>query len=93
MSDWESFCVPLVEAMYFKVPIIAYSSSVIPETLGNRGILIKHKNFKKISEMIDDVIKNKDFIVVNQTEQLKVFKKENIKKRLLKIMRALNESK
>ena len=33
-SEHEGFCVPLVEAMYFKLPIVAYSSTAIPDTLG-----------------------------------------------------------
>ena len=39
MSDHEGFCVPLVEAMYFNLPILAYDSSAISDTLGGSGIL------------------------------------------------------
>ncbi|HVF86020.1 MAG TPA: glycosyltransferase family 4 protein [Pyrinomonadaceae bacterium] len=38
-SEHEGFCVPLVEAMAMKVPIVAYASSAIPETVGDAGIL------------------------------------------------------
>lgn len=40
MSEHEGFCVPLVEAMYFDVPILARAGSAIDETLGDAGILI-----------------------------------------------------
>ena len=33
MSEHEGFCVPLVEAMYFHVPIVAYSCAAVPDTL------------------------------------------------------------
>lgn len=43
LSDHEGFCVPLVEAMFFGLPIVAHSATVIPETLGQGGLLIdKH---------------------------------------------------
>lgn len=44
MSDHEGFCVPLVEAMSFGLPVIAHADSAVPETLGDGGILINKKN-------------------------------------------------
>ncbi len=43
-SDHEGFCVPLIEAMSMKIPILAYNSSAIPETLGDGGILWEDKD-------------------------------------------------
>lgn len=43
LSEHEGFCVPLVEAMYFGIPIIAYNSSAVPETLGGSGVLLDDK--------------------------------------------------
>lgn len=39
-SDHEGFCVPLLEAMSFDVPVVARATSAIPETLGGAGILV-----------------------------------------------------
>lgn len=44
LSEHEGFCVPLIEAMLFKVPIIAYDSCAVGETLGEGGILLKERN-------------------------------------------------
>jgi len=44
MSDHEGFCVPLVEAMYFDIPIVAASSTAIPWTLGGSGVLLDEKD-------------------------------------------------
>ncbi|MDP1822128.1 MAG: glycosyltransferase family 4 protein [Archangium sp.] len=38
-SDHEGFCVPLVESMAMKVPIVAYAAAAIPETVGNAGLV------------------------------------------------------
>ena len=43
MSEHEGFGVPLVEAMWFDVPILAYKSSAIPETLGKAGLMFTTK--------------------------------------------------
>ncbi|HZT67894.1 MAG TPA: glycosyltransferase family 4 protein [Acidimicrobiales bacterium] len=43
LSDHEGFCVPLLEAMYNGLPIVAYASSAIPETLQGAGILLDSK--------------------------------------------------
>jgi glycosyltransferase involved in cell wall biosynthesis len=40
MSEHEGFCVPLVEAMWFDVPVLAFKSSAVPETLGGAGFLL-----------------------------------------------------
>lgn len=41
-SRHEGFCFPLIEAMRNSLPIVAYSSSAIPETLGAGGVLVEH---------------------------------------------------
>ncbi len=40
LSEHEGFCVPLVEAMRFDVPIVALARGAVPETLGGAGLLI-----------------------------------------------------
>jgi glycosyltransferase involved in cell wall biosynthesis len=40
LSEHEGFCVPLVEAMYFDLPIIARAATAIVETMGDCGLLV-----------------------------------------------------
>ena len=44
MSEHEGFCVPMAEAMWFDVPILAYKSTATPETLGEAGLLFSKKD-------------------------------------------------
>ncbi len=44
MSEHEGFCVPLIEAMWFDIPIMAFRSSGIPETLGQAGLMFTKKD-------------------------------------------------
>ncbi|HVF71486.1 MAG TPA: glycosyltransferase [Chthoniobacterales bacterium] len=43
MSEHEGFCVPLIEAMWFDVPIFAFKSSAVPETLGEAALMFTDK--------------------------------------------------
>lgn len=38
-SDHEGLCVPIIEAQYFELPIVAKKTTAIPETIGNYQIL------------------------------------------------------
>jgi glycosyltransferase involved in cell wall biosynthesis len=44
MSEHEGFCVPLIEAMWFDVPALAFRSSAVPETLSESGIVFDCKS-------------------------------------------------
>src|SRR5215213_1550506 len=52
-SEHEGFCVPLVEAMSMKLPITAYASTAIPETLGDAGIAWPDRDPMLMAESID----------------------------------------
>jgi glycosyltransferase involved in cell wall biosynthesis len=56
MSDHEGFGVPLVEAMRFDVPVFAYASSAVPETLRHAGLLFQEKRWPVIAEAIGIVL-------------------------------------
>jgi glycosyltransferase involved in cell wall biosynthesis len=43
MSEHEGFGVPLVEAMWFDIPVLAYKSSAVPETLGASALMFNNK--------------------------------------------------
>lgn len=60
MSEHEGFCVPLLEAMYFHIPIVAYDSSAVGETLGDAGILVKEKNYVEIAAILNRICTDED---------------------------------
>jgi glycosyltransferase involved in cell wall biosynthesis len=72
MSEHEGFGIPLVESMRFGVPIIAYESTAVPETLGGAGILVREKRFPVIAELIhllrtDSILRDK--VLARQRER------------------------
>lgn len=56
MSEHEGFCVPLLEAMYFGVPVLAFAAGAVAKTLAGGGILLNHKAPAETAELIDMVL-------------------------------------
>jgi L-malate glycosyltransferase len=52
MSEHEGFCVPLLEAMAADLPILAYSSTAIPDTLAGAGVQFAPKDFERAAEQL-----------------------------------------
>lgn len=59
MSEHEGFCVPLLESMHFDLPVLAYASSAVPETLGQGGVLFYEKNYPLVAEMMERLISDR----------------------------------
>lgn len=88
-SEHEGFCVPLVEAMYFGKPIVAYDSTAVGGTLGLSGILMKDKDPVLTAAVMDQVIRDpglRQQIAQNQVEDLKRFRHETVAEAYMKIL-------
>ncbi len=55
LSEHEGFCVPLLEAMHFDLPVVAFAAAGVPETLGGAGLLVAEKDFPAIAEALHRV--------------------------------------
>ena len=58
MSEHEGFCIPLVEAMYFQIPVIARAGTGVTGTLGDGGILLEGKNPLETAGLIHYVLEH-----------------------------------
>jgi len=56
-SEYESFGLPILEAMACGLPVIASNKGSIPEIVGNAGILIDLEDGKTIDNFIESIIK------------------------------------
>lgn len=84
MSEHEGFGVPLVEAMYFGIPIIAYDSSAVGETLGGSGVLLDSKEPELTARIIDRLTGDEALrraVLAKQKERLADLSYEKIKAR------------
>ncbi len=51
MSEHEGFGVPLLEAMLTDVPVLAYRSTAVGDTLGDAGVQVATKDLPQIAEL------------------------------------------
>lgn len=56
VSEHEGFCVPLLEAMYHRVPIVAYAAAAIPETLDDAGLPLTTKDPCTVAAAVDRLV-------------------------------------
>ena len=94
MSEHEGFCVPLVEAMKFHVPIIACANTAIPETLGGSGMLLDNKNPVYVAACIDRMVNDKALradIIDKEDKRLAYFQYDNIAGMFEKYLKAFIE--
>ena len=89
-SHHEGFCVPLLECMYFGVPIIARKAAAIPETLGDAGVLFTELGYVEVAEMAHLLVTDADLrrhIIGAQSERLRAFAPERIAEQLWAALR------
>jgi glycosyltransferase involved in cell wall biosynthesis len=55
LSEHEGFCVPLQEAMHFGLPVIAYETGAVRETLHGGGLLLQDKSPALVAELLERV--------------------------------------
>jgi L-malate glycosyltransferase len=84
MSEHEGFCVPILEAMHFRVPILAYSAAAVPDTLGTAGVLVSRKDFPVLAETAHLLVtdrKLRDRVIRRQRQRLLDFRPEAVAER------------
>lgn len=55
-SEHEGFCVPLVEAFYKQVPVLAYAATAVPATMDGAGVLFDDKRPGHVAALMDAIL-------------------------------------
>jgi glycosyltransferase involved in cell wall biosynthesis len=72
-SEHEGFCVPLVEAFYKQIPVLAYAATAVPATMDGAGVLFSDKNPAVVAALMDAIlsdVKMQDAIIRGQNAAL-----------------------
>ncbi|MBR2067469.1 MAG: glycosyltransferase, partial [Solobacterium sp.] len=86
MSEHEGFCVPLVEAMMFDIPVLAYDEGAIRYTMGDSGIVFEEKNFPEVASLMHLVLEDEELkkeIIARQRKRVEDFHPEKVGKEML----------
>ena len=57
-SEHEGFCVPLVEAFYKQVPVLAYAATAVPATMDGAGVLFDDRDPGYVARLMDAILSN-----------------------------------
>lgn len=60
LSGHEGFCVPIVEAMYRRVPVVAYDAAAVGDTVGSGGIVLPDKDVASVATAVDMITSDPD---------------------------------
>ena len=58
LTNHEGFCVPLLEAMYHRLPIVTWACTAVPETVGDAGLVLADKQPARVAAAIDRVVRD-----------------------------------
>lgn len=85
MSEHEGFCIPLLEAMHFQVPVVGYDSCAVPSTMGNSGALLHKKDPCWAACLLEELLVDDDLrneILIAQEKNLDAYRRNTIQKQL-----------
>jgi len=92
MSEHEGFCIPLIEAMWFDLPVLAYRSSAIPETLGPAGLMFTEKRWPELAALVRLLIEDvdlRDKVLAEQRTRRRDFLPEAVLPAFLDLLRTM----
>ena len=89
LSEHEGFCVPLLEAMAADVPVFAYESSAVNDTLGGAGVCWSPKDLEYASELLgqlafDPIMRQK--VIAGQRKRLEAFSDRRLRQQLIETL-------
>jgi glycosyltransferase involved in cell wall biosynthesis len=92
-SHHEGFCVPLVEAMGFKIPCVAWAKAAVPRTLGRTALVWNDLDPAVMAESLHSCLEHAeigDHLVRRQYARYRrLFSQAAVRRRFLQILRPL----
>jgi glycosyltransferase involved in cell wall biosynthesis len=94
LSEHEGFGVPLLEAFYMKVPVVAFAAGAVEETMNGGGVILRKKDFLKTAALVQEIIRDQELrrkIVQSQQRALEKYKRENVSRILLEYVEGVSK--
>ncbi len=89
LSEHEGFGVPLLEAMKFDVPVIAYDAAAVGETVDGAGVLLKDRDLAQAAEAVGLVLERpalREQLVAAGRERLNAFDPDRVALRTREVL-------
>ena len=93
MSEHEGFGIPLIESMWFDVPVLAFKSSAVPETLEKAGLMFTtKKDLRSLAALAKILVWDPELrakVISAQRERRRAFLPETVWPKLDEIIRKM----
>ena len=92
LSEHEGFCAPLLEAMAFGVPVLAFDAGAVAETLGGAGVLVRDKGPEVVAALVRGLVTDAGLrrsVLAGQTRRLSHARATDVRGSLLAQLRPL----
>jgi L-malate glycosyltransferase len=92
MSEHEGFCIPVMEAMVHRVPVLAYAAAAVPETMAGAGVLVREKSFDRIAEMMGRLAEPgplRDAVIAAQDRRIAAYERRDLATELKALLSSL----
>ena len=89
LSEHEGFCVPIIEAQHFRLPIVAWNQCAVGETLGDGQLLFENCDYDTFAIAINRLVTDmnlKKKLIQNGLENLKQYENSKTIKKTLMII-------
>jgi len=86
LSEHEGFGVPLLEAFYLGLPVVAFDAGAVAETMNGGGVLLREKDPFRTAALVDRVVSDKDLrsrLVASGRTALAKYRLENVRRVLM----------
>jgi glycosyltransferase involved in cell wall biosynthesis len=88
-SEHEGFCVPIVEAFYKHIPVLAYAATAVPATMDGGGVLYDTQDALDIARLMEAVLDDariEDAVVESQDAALQRLRRRDFGGTLLRFV-------
>ncbi len=90
LSEHEGFCVPLIESQYFKVPIVAYETGAVKETIGREQLTFDEIDYELLASALNELSNNaraRDYLTGMGSENFANYERNCLKGRFIEAVR------
>jgi len=92
LSEHEGFCVPLLEAWWHRLPVVAFAAAAVPETLDDAGLLLADKGPARVAASVARVASDEPLrraLVARGSDRLDEFSLPRTRARLAEVLKPL----
>ncbi len=89
MSEHEGFCIPLIDAMIYGLPVIGYAQPAVAETIGNTNAVFEKKLSNNTVEFVKRMIEDeraREQLIQKQNERVQNFSEASVRDSLKKLI-------